>query len=44
MDTIKRGKLPLHWLMLIGFIVGLGGGLLGNLTRPWWSVWPRWAT
>ena len=30
MTQTKRG-LPLHWLMLIGFVVGLSGGLLVNL-------------
>ena len=31
METTKRGGIALHWLMLIGFIVGLGGGLFVNL-------------
>lgn len=44
MDTIKRGKLPLHWLMLIGFIVGLGGGLLVNLTIGADTGWVQWVT
>jgi Na+/H+-dicarboxylate symporter len=30
MTETKRGGIPLHWLMLIGFVVGLGGGLLAN--------------
>ena len=36
------GGMPLHWLMLIGFAIGLGGGLYVNLTsapRPTGSVW-----
>jgi DAACS family dicarboxylate/amino acid:cation (Na+ or H+) symporter len=32
MDATKPGRIALHWLMLIGFIVGLGGGLFVNLT------------
>jgi Na+/H+-dicarboxylate symporter len=44
MDTIKRGKLPLHWLMLIGFLVGLGGGLLVNLTVGADTGWVQWLT
>jgi len=44
MDTIKRGKLPLHWLMLIGFVVGLGGGLLVNLTIGADTGWVQWLT
>ena len=32
MTQTKRGGLPLHWLMLIGFVVGLGAGLCVNLT------------
>ncbi|MFT4913832.1 MAG: Na+/H+-dicarboxylate symporter [Brevundimonas sp.] len=44
MDTIKRGKLPLHWLMLIGFVVGLGGGLFVNLTIGADAGWVQWLT
>ena len=44
MDTIKRGKLPLHWLMLIGFIVGLGGGMFVNLTTGADTAWVQWLT
>ncbi|WP_339929204.1 dicarboxylate/amino acid:cation symporter [uncultured Brevundimonas sp.] len=44
MDTIKRGKLPLHWLMLIGFVVGLGGGLFVNLTVGADTGWVQWLT
>lgn len=32
MTETKRGGLALHWLMLIGFTVGLGAGLWVNLT------------
>jgi DAACS family dicarboxylate/amino acid:cation (Na+ or H+) symporter len=30
MTETKRGGLALHWLMLIGFTVGLGAGLWVN--------------
>lgn len=30
MTETKKGGIPLHWLMLIGFVVGLGGGLWAN--------------
>ncbi|NBW08198.1 MAG: dicarboxylate/amino acid:cation symporter [Caulobacteraceae bacterium] len=30
MTETKRGGIPLHWLMLIGFVIGLGGGLAAN--------------
>ncbi|CAN5393617.1 dicarboxylate/amino acid:cation symporter [soil metagenome] len=32
MAETKKGGLPLHWLMLTGFAVGLGGGLSANFT------------
>ncbi len=32
MDTTKRGGIPLYLWMLLGFVVGLGGGLYVNLT------------
>ncbi len=44
MDTTKRGKLPLHWLMLIGFVVGLGGELFVNLTVGADTGWVQWVT
>ncbi|WP_339914849.1 dicarboxylate/amino acid:cation symporter [uncultured Brevundimonas sp.] len=44
METTKRGKLPLHWLMLIGFVVGLGGGLFVNLTVGADTGWVQWLT
>jgi Na+/H+-dicarboxylate symporter len=31
MESARRGGLALHWLMLIGFVVGLGAGLYVNL-------------
>ena len=43
MTQTKRG-LPLHWLMLIGFVVGLGGGLLVNLTLGADAAWVQWLT
>lgn len=44
MTETKPGKLPLHWLMLIGFLVGLGGGLLVNLTLGADVPWVIWLT
>jgi Na+/H+-dicarboxylate symporter len=44
METTKRGKIPLHWLMLIGFVVGLGGGLFVNLTVGADTGWVQWLT
>ncbi|NJC42335.1 DAACS family dicarboxylate/amino acid:cation (Na+ or H+) symporter [Brevundimonas alba] len=39
METTKRGGIPLYLWMLLGFVVGLGGGLYVNLTgqvvQPW---------
>jgi len=39
METTKRGGIPLYLWMLLGFAVGLGGGLFVNLTNqeviPW---------
>jgi DAACS family dicarboxylate/amino acid:cation (Na+ or H+) symporter len=43
MTQTKRG-LPLHWLMLIGFVIGLGGGLLVNLTLGADAAWVQWLT
>lgn len=42
-QTIKRG-LPLHILMLIGFLVGLIGGLIVNLTIGGDTPWVQWIT
>ena len=44
MDSTKPGKIALHWLMLIGFIVGLGGGLFVNLTVGADAPWVIWLT
>jgi len=44
MSQTKIGGIPLHWLMLIGFIVGLGGGLLVNLTLGDSVPWVIWVT
>src|SRR6188768_2459652 len=42
MTETKRGGIPLHWLMLIGFVVGLGGGLWANFAvhpdASWWPI------
>ena len=42
--TTKRGGLPLHWLMLIGFVVGLGGGLAVNMLVGADTPWVLWLT
>ncbi|WP_309627359.1 dicarboxylate/amino acid:cation symporter [Brevundimonas sp.] len=42
MDTTKKGGIPLHWLMLFGFVIGLGAGLYVNqYVGPdvWWVQW-----
>ncbi|HUH23918.1 MAG TPA: cation:dicarboxylase symporter family transporter, partial [Brevundimonas sp.] len=41
--TTKKG-LPLHVLMLIGFLIGLLGGLTVNLTVGGDAPWVRWLT
>jgi DAACS family dicarboxylate/amino acid:cation (Na+ or H+) symporter len=44
MTETKPGKLPLHWLMLIGFVVGLVGGLAVNLVLGAETPWVIWLT
>ncbi|MGA0546402.1 dicarboxylate/amino acid:cation symporter [Brevundimonas sp. VNH65] len=44
MTETKPGKLPLHWLMLIGFVVGLAGGLAVNLALGAETPWVVWLT
>ncbi|MFY7853512.1 MAG: dicarboxylate/amino acid:cation symporter, partial [Brevundimonas sp.] len=44
MDTTKRGGIPLHWLMLIGFVVGLGAGLYVNQYVGPETAWVQWLT
>lgn len=44
MTETKRGGLALHWLMLIGFAVGLIGGLLVNLAVGADAAWVVWLT
>jgi Na+/H+-dicarboxylate symporter len=44
METTKKGGLPLHWLMLIGFTIGLLGGLFVNLTVGADTPWVIWLT
>ena len=44
MTETKPGKLPLHWLMLIGFLVGLGGGLFVHLSFGAEASWVVWLT
>ncbi|MBU1347380.1 MAG: dicarboxylate/amino acid:cation symporter [Alphaproteobacteria bacterium] len=44
MDTTKKGGIPLHWLMLIGFLIGLGGGLFVNQYVGPDTYWVQWLT
>jgi len=44
MDTTKTRGLALHWLMLIGFVVGLGGGLAVNMLIGPETAWVVWLT
>lgn len=44
MTETKRGGLPLHWMMLIGFVVGLGGGLAVNMLVGGDTPWVIWLT
>ncbi|MNK11276.1 Proton glutamate symport protein [compost metagenome] len=44
MTTTTRTALPLHVLMLIGFLVGLSGGLAVNLTIGGDTPWVQWLT
>lgn len=44
MTQTTRGGLPLHWLMLIGFVVGLGAGLWVNLALGSNVAWVEWLT
>lgn len=44
MTETKRSGLALHWLMLIGFAVGLIGGLLVNLAVGADAAWVVWLT
>ena len=42
MDTTKKSGIPLHWLMLFGFVIGLGAGLYVNQyigPDTWWVQW-----
>ena len=44
MEQTKRGGIALHWLMLIGFVIGLGGGLLVNILVGADAPWVLWLT
>lgn len=44
MDTKKKGGLPLHWLMLIGFTIGLAGGLYVNQSIGPENYWVQFVT
>ena len=42
MQTTKKGGIALHWLMLMGFAIGLGAGLWANFAlqpaADWWPI------
>lgn len=44
MDTTKKGGIPLHWLMLFGFVIGLGAGLYVNQYIGPEVFWVQWLT
>jgi len=44
METTTKRGLPLHWLMLIGFLVGLIGGLIVNILVGPETPWVVWLT
>jgi len=44
MEQASKKGLPLHVLMLIGFVVGLGGGLVVNATVGGDAYWVQWIT
>ena len=44
MEQASKKGLPLHVLMLIGFVVGLGGGLAVNATVGGDAAWVQWIT
>ncbi|WGM31088.1 dicarboxylate/amino acid:cation symporter [Brevundimonas sp. NIBR11] len=44
MDTTKKGGIPLHWLMLLGFAIGLGAGLYVNQYIGPETYWVQWVT
>ncbi len=46
-EAVTRKGMPLHLKMLLGFVIGLGGGLLAHLLAPGaaWVVWlTTWVT
>ncbi len=42
--TAARGKLQLHWKMLIGFVAGLGLGLVAHYMSGADAEWVKWLT
>lgn len=44
MTAVSKKGLPLHLLMLIGFVVGLSGGLAVNLLIGGETSWVQWVT
>jgi DAACS family dicarboxylate/amino acid:cation (Na+ or H+) symporter len=43
-ETTKPGRIPLHWLMLAGFAIGLAAGLWVNLNVGPDTAWVQWLT
>ncbi|MGE3249176.1 MAG: dicarboxylate/amino acid:cation symporter [Hyphomonadaceae bacterium] len=44
MDAAKKGGIALHWLMLMGFAIGLGAGLWVNQMVGADAGWVEWVT
>lgn len=44
MAEAKRGGIAFHWLMLAGFVIGLGAGLWVNLSVGADTQWVEWVT
>ena len=42
--TVPRSGVPLHWLMLAGFAIGLSTGLIANMTAGPEAAWILWLT
>lgn len=42
--SLPRTGLPLHWLMLAGFAIGLATGLIANMTAGPEAAWVLWLT
>ena len=42
--SLPRTGLPLHWLMLAGFAIGLSTGLIAHVTAGPEAAWVLWLT